>query len=97
MVKQKKTMFQNIKEILKVNMWLLWIAVILNLLWNINVSLEMRNIASTAAKRVEASANKIARGVVLLDLLGRPLVSDPVNLTPINPAFKQAILGYIKL
>jgi len=97
MLNNKKSIYQNIKEILKVNMWLLWIAVILNLLWNINITMDMKNIAENTAGRIEAAANKISRGVVLLDLLGRPLVSDPVNLTPINPAFKQAILGYIKL
>jgi len=97
MVKNRKSIYQNIKEVLKVNMWLLWIAVILNLLWNINISVEMKSLAEDTATRIEAAANKISRGVVLLDLLGRPLVSNPQNLTPINPAFKQAILGYIKL
>ena len=97
MIKDKKPTSQKIKELLKVNIWLLWIAVIASLLWSMKVDTEMHALAEQTAKRIEISANKISRGVILLDLLGRPVVSEPQSLTPINPAFKQAILGYIKL
>lgn len=93
----KKSFVQKSKELMRQNIWLLWIAVIVSTGWDVVVDTAMRDKIDGATQRLDAAANKISKGIVLLDLLGRPVVSQPIQLTPVNPAFKQAILGYIKM
>lgn len=93
----KKNFVQQSKELMRHNIWLLWVAVIASAGWDIIVDTSMMEKVDSAAEKLDAAANKISKGIVLLDLLGRPVISEPIHLSPVNPAFKQAILGYIKM
>jgi len=96
-IKYQRSILQRGKAFLTANIWALWIVVGLGILWNVIVILSVTKKLEDSALRMEKVGNQISKGVVMLDMLGRPKVSVPQELTPLNPAFKIAVLNYTKL
>jgi len=97
MVVDTENNVNKMKNLMQQNIWLLWVVMLISIVWNFYVNTNLRSEIRTSAVKMERAADKMSKGIVLLDLLGRPVVSQPVELTPVNPAFKQAILSYIKM
>jgi len=96
-IKTNKSLYARSKEFLLANMWVLWIVIAANLMWNVSVSTLQNNRLDTAVYELKVVADQISGGIVMLDALGRPIVATPKKLTPLNPAFKTAINNYIKM
>lgn len=93
----KKTDLSSTRDFLRANIWFIWVAIMLSLAWDVYVDTKFISVVEKATEKMEKSSDKISKGIISLDILGRPIVSQPQQLTPVNPAFKEAILNYIKI
>ena len=96
-VKKDKSMIKRSKEFLAMNVWALWIVVGANALWSGYSIFENSAKLDIAIKNLTKVSAQLSGGIVMLDILGRPVVTQTTLLTPMNPAFKEAIANYVKM
>lgn len=96
-VKKDKSMVKRTKEFLAINIWALWIVIAVNVVWSSYSILENSEKLDTAVKKLEKTSKQLSNGIVMLDILGRPIVTKTTQLTPMNPSFKEAIANYVKM
>lgn len=96
-MKTKNNMIKTVKNFAVANCWMFWIALFLFFGYDMYVNNNLTEKIYQAADDMEKSRKQFSKGVVMLDIMGRPVVSNPQELTPLNPAFQQSIVNYIKL
>jgi len=96
-VKRDKGILKRSKEFLAINIWALWLVVGLNALWSGYSILENSAKLDGAVNHLKKTSAQLSNGIVMLDILGRPVVTQTTLLTPMNPAFKEAIANYVKM
>lgn len=85
------------KDFLVTNCWLFWVLLVIQNVWTIYVDVAQNEKIDTTVERFAKMTDSFSRGVVMLDMMGRPISVLPTQITPANTAFKEGISNYIKM
>jgi len=96
-VTDSKAPYQKTVEFLKANVHYIWILLAANFIFSVYVLLSLSDTINRSSNEMKHAALQISKGVVMLDVIGRPIVVAPERFAPVSPAFKNVIINYIKM
>jgi len=96
-IKNRDNISRRITNFLATNLWLIWIVVLLNTVWNISLSMNLNRVSDEVSVEIHKVIKQLKSGVIMMDVLGRPIASKPQVVSATNISFKRAVLNYIKL